>query len=142
LQGLNVIGLFVVIVICWNMQKQPWCQHGTFEIVTLRSCILLFQPWNKLGDFFAHGLRWDHFFVLCVIFWPLRHEISPITNKDFKCLLIIDSFIGIEDRVNNKLRSLILVIISQWSSIILASFLVIEILPCNHTLTSNSWKYG
>jgi len=39
--------------------------------------------------------------MLCVIFWPLRHEISPITNKDFKCLLIIDAFRGIEDRVSN-----------------------------------------
>jgi hypothetical protein len=25
-----------------------------------------------------------------------------MTNKDFKCLLIIDAFKGIEDRVNNR----------------------------------------
>jgi hypothetical protein len=39
--------------------------------------------------------------MLCVCFWPLRHEISPITNKDFKCLLIIDAFKRIENRVND-----------------------------------------
>jgi hypothetical protein len=91
--------------VCWdhnllNMQKQQQCQHGTFG--PLRFCILLFQPCNKLGDFFAHSLWWDHFFMLCIIFWPLRHEISPMTNKDFKCLLIMDAFKAIEDRVSNR----------------------------------------
>jgi len=42
------------------------------------------------------------FLHIVYFFWHLGHEISPMTNKDFKCFLIIDAFKGIEDRVNDR----------------------------------------